>query len=108
MIAMPHKIMLWRSDSQYRAGRFGDDLFRRRAKQRARKSAPAMRHNRDQIDIIVAHGPGDFVRRLALDNNGLDFQTVEQRINEQVFDLGPKLGQPFRILVLQDSFRKSH
>ena len=78
MIAMPHKIVLRRPDSQYRAGRFGDDLFRRRAKQRARESAPAMRHDRDQIDIIIAHGLGDFVCRLTLDNNGLNFQTVEQ------------------------------
>ena len=74
----------------------------------ARESPPAMRYDCDEIDIIIAHGLGDFVRRLTFDNNGLDFQTVEQRIGKQVFDLGPKLRQPFGILALEDSFRKSH
>src|SRR5438105_4577887 len=100
MSAMFDKVMLRWPDREHWAGCFRNNLFRRRTEQRAGQAATAMGHHRHQIDVIVAHRCGYLVRRFALDNDRFDFQSIKERIGEQLFDLTAKLAEPLRLFIL--------
>jgi hypothetical protein len=67
-----------------------------------------MGYYRDQIDVIVPHGCGYLVRGFALDNHWLDFQSLAERIAEQIFYLTANLAEPLRFLIFREALRYRH
>ena len=100
--------MLRWPDRQHRTGSFGNNFFGRRSPQRAGQSAPAVRHHRCQIDLVIPRGFGNLVRRFTFDDHRLDFQTIKERIGEQVPNLSLQLQQPMLFLIFQDAGRQRH
>src|SRR5882672_9533669 len=48
------------------------------------------------------------MRRFACDNYRFDFQSIKERIGEQIFDLAAKLAQPLRLFLCDEVRRQGH
>ena len=105
---MLDEIMLRWANREHGTWRLGDDFLGGGSEQGARQPAPAMRDDRDQINVIVADCFGDFGSRLAFDDDRLDFNSVEQRIGKELLDFAAQLQKPLILLLVKHTLRQRH
>ena len=99
-----HKIMLRRTNREHGTNGFSDNFFGGRPPERAGKTFAAMRHHRDEINVVVAHCFRDLRRWFTFDDYRFDLKTIEEWISQKFAHFGSELQEPMILLFRENTF----